>query len=296
MQPLKIVFLGTSASVPTKERGLPAVYLEYEGRKFLFDCGEGTQRQLLLAGKSPTSLDAIFITHYHGDHVFGLPGILNSMELNGREKPLYIFAPASTIHRIRWLVHSIPFSPSFPLVWKPVKGREVLWEERLFYIESYPLRHSTETYGYIFVEKDRRKLLKDKLDKLGVKDWRIYRRLKAGEEVEWKGMKLSPDEYTVVVKGRKVGYFVDTAPVDVPPVDYLIFDSTFLEEEREKAQETLHSTVKDAAEVAKKIGAKKLFLYHISPRYREEEKLLEEAKEIFENVEVAKDLMEIVLT
>ena len=250
----------------------------------------------MLAERSPTSIDAIFITHFHGDHTFGLPGLLNSMELNGRTKPLLIFAPASTIHRIRWLVHAIPFSPSFPLVWKPVKGREVLLETKLFYVESFPLKHSTETYGYIFREKDRRKLLKEKLDKLGIKDWRIYRKLKAGETVEWMDKILSPEEFTVLVKGRSIGYFVDTLPVDVPPVDYIIYDSTFLERDREKAKETMHSTAKEAAEIAKKAGAKKLFLYHISPRYKDVEEILKEAKEVFENVEVAEDLKTIDLT
>jgi ribonuclease Z len=257
MQPLKITFLGTSASVPTKDRNVSSVLLEYEGWKLLFDCGEGTQRQLMRAGKSPVSIDAIFITHFHGDHVFGLPGLLNTMELNGRQKPLLIFAPGSTLHRIRWLVHSIPFSPSFPLVWKPVEEGIIL-EEKDFYITSVPLHHNTETYGYIFHERDRRKLLKEKLDEIGVDDWRIYRKLKAGEEVKWKGKTLKPEEYTQLVRGRRVAYITDTAPVELPPVDFLIHETTFMGKDKEKAQETLHSTVKEVAELAKKMGVKKL--------------------------------------
>ncbi len=294
MQPIRLTFLGTSASVPTKERGLPAVHISYNGYSILFDCGEGTQRQLTLAGISPTSIDAIFITHLHGDHVFGLPGIINTMLLNNRRKPLYIFLPPTALRRVRWLVHAIPLFPLFPIAWIPVR-EGTIFEGREFHIEAVRLDHTTETFGYIFREKDRRKLLKDKLEKVGVNDWRIYRRLKAGETVTWNGIELSPEEYTTLVKGRSIGYFVDTAPTYIPPVDYLIHDSAFGEGEREKAEEVKHSTARQAAEVAKKIGAKKLFLYHISPRYRDPTPLLEEAKEVFPYVEVAEDLMTVEL-
>ena len=289
MQPLKITFLGTSASVPTKERNVSGVLLEYEGWKILFDCGEGTQRQLMKAGKSPISIDLILITHFHGDHVFGLPGLLNTMELNGRRKPLIIYGPPSTLHRIRWLVHAIPFSPSFPILWRGAE-EGVIFEEKNFYITAHPLKHNTETYGYVFHERDRRKLLKEKLDEIGVDDWRIYRKLKAGERVVWKGKELDPKEYTLLVRGRRVGYITDTVPVEIPSVDFLIHETTFTERDRDKAEETLHSTAKEVAELAKKMGARRLFLYHLSPRYHDPEEVLREAREVFPEVHLPKDL------
>lgn len=296
MQPIKLVFLGTGGSAPSKDRSTPSLYLEYEGNRLLFDCGEAVQRQLLLAGKSPLSLDAIFITHLHGDHVFGLPGLLNTMELNNRQRPLYIFAPSSALPRLKRLVHAIPFTPSFPLVWKNVKGEEVIFEGKLFRVRSLPLDHTVETYGYIFEEKDRRRLIKEKLDILGIKDWKVYRKLKAGESVRIGERILTPEEFTYVVKGRKIAYLVDTRKINPPRVDYLIADATFLSSEEEKARETGHMTVREAAEMAKEAGAKKLFLFHISSRYRKPEEIIREAKDIFENVHLPSDLDEVVLT
>ena len=294
MQPIKLIFLGTAGSAPTKERSSPGLYLEYEGNRLLFDCGEGVQRQLLLAGKSLLNLDAIFITHLHGDHVFGLPGLLSTMELNGRQWPLYVFAPPSALPRLRRLVHSVPFAPSFPLVWKGVR-EGVIYEKRLFRVRALPLDHTVETYGYIFEEKDRRRLLKEKLDALGIKDWRVYRKLKAGESVEVEGRVLTPEEFTYVVRGRRIAYFVDTRKITPPPVDYLIADATFLSSEEEKARETGHMTVREAAEMAKLAGARKLFLYHISSRYRDPEKIVSEAREVFPESYLPSDLEEVIL-
>ncbi len=285
MSELKLVILGTSSGMPTKERGMPGVYLEYNGKGILFDCGEGVQRSMILYGASPMKVRYILITHFHGDHVFGLPPLLHTYNLLGRRKGIYIFAPPSQINRLRRLVFSIPLHLNYPLIWKGAREGIIVQEDE-FLLEAVPLKHGVETYGYIFRERDRRKLIKEKIK--GIYDWNVLRALKAGKKVEYRGKILDPEEYTYILKGRSVAYITDTSEVVVPDVDILLHDSTFEEEEKELAEEKGHAVMEEVARKSCEKGVTYI-VYHISPRYRDVEEIERRVREVCPSARVARD-------
>ncbi|MEM5882692.1 MAG: ribonuclease Z [Candidatus Aenigmatarchaeota archaeon] len=297
-----VTFLGTVSGIPSKERNHPAISLEYYSKKketLLFDCGEGTQKQLMLAGISFMKIDKIFITHWHADHFAGLIPLLQTMNLEKRKKELKIFAPEAEkfVTNILSLGY---FGCKFPVV--PVNvpfhtDKITLIDETEDYqVFSIPTFHSIPSVAYSFKEKDRWSIDLEKIKKLGLKSGYWLKKLKKYGKVEYRGKEIKIEEVANLKKGLKVVYTGDTKPCDnivkiSEGADLLIHDGTFLEEESGKA----HTDVKQAARIAKKAEVKQLILTHISRRYTDVKELEENAKKIFENTRVAHDFMKVIL-
>ncbi len=293
---MEIVFLGTTAAVPTKERNHPAIALLYQGEVILWDCGEGTQRQLIKAGVNFMRISKIFITHLHGDHFLGLPGLIQTFGFMGREKELLIFGPPGIEQLVRAILSLGYYEREFDIEVRELTPG-VVWEEKSYAIEAFEVKHSAKTFGLLFREKKPRRFLREKAEALGIPPGPLYKRLQMGESVVWNGRVITPDMVLgEPKKGFRIVYTSDTRVVDIADLAQeavIIHDSTFSEEHIDKAEENLHSTAKEAAEIAKKSNAKALFLTHISPRYKDPNPLLKEAKEIFEPSYLAEDLMRV---
>ncbi len=296
---IKIQFLGTSGSVPTERRGMPSVYLEYRGHRMLFDCGEGTQRQMRIAKIPFMKLDQIFLSHFHADHCLGLGGLIQTMDLFKRQKKLEIYGPKGIHDVIQKVITTGHFIlEGFDLEINEVKPRGVkqIYADKDYRIKCVRLDHTVPCLGYSFEEAEKRPFLKKKALKLGVPEGPMFSRLQAGDSVKVGGRVIKPDD--VLGKpnpGRKVAYVSDSRPCAAAVglakgADVLIHEATFAHDLQESAIEGRHSTAKEAAEIAKKAGVKRLFLTHISQRYKKPEMLEEEAKGIFKAARMAEDL------
>jgi ribonuclease Z len=298
---LDITFLGTGSGPPTKTRNHSAIYLHYDQHNMLFDCGEGTQRQLIIAnGVSFMKLDHIFITHWHADHWVGLIGLLYTMNLEGRTRPLYIHGPDAE-RFIGDILDLDYWGSAFKVIPKdvPFEGnRETkIHETDEFEITSIPVRHSIPAVAYCFRERDKINVDIAKAEKLfGLKEGRLVGKLKEKGEVEYKGRKITLDEVGLRRKGIKLVYSGDTEPCEniaaiSKGADLLIHDATFVETK----EDMMHSGAKEAAEIAKKVGVKNLILTHFSRRYTDLREIEAEAKKIFPNSYVARDFMTVAI-
>ncbi len=295
---LKITFLGTSGTVPSVNRNPSAVFIQFGGYRFLFDCGEGTQRQMMIAKVGFRNLDHIFITHLHTDHFIGLFGLLETMSLNERERELTVYAPKAKVLQHLFEVFGYD-GLNYEVKVKEVRdGDEVRFEN--FKIVAFKTQHIVPSVGYALIEDERRgKFDRYKAEKvLGIPPGPLYAKLARGESIEWKGKIITPDMVLGKPrKGRKVVYTGDTRPTErtieiARDADVLIHDASFSEELKDWAVESGHSTAREAAEVAKAANVKKLILTHISTRYsKDATQLLNEAREVFENVMIAEDFM-----
>ena len=296
---MQLTFLGTSSMVPTKERNQIAVFLSYGSEGILLDCGEGTQRQFKIAGISLTKVTKILLSHWHGDHVLGLPGLiqtLSSMNYNGK---LEIYGPVGTKKRMEKMFEAFVFDKRISFIVKEVKSG-MLFENNEFQLEAYPLEHGIETLGYRFVEKDKRKIDMKKVKKLGVPVGPLLGELQQGKAIEHNNKKIMPDDVTYVESGKKIAYITDTVLCDncykiAQDADLLISEATYSSKLVGKSEEYGHLTAKQAAQVANKANAKQLVLIHFSARYKNTQEIEEDARNIFDNVICAKDFMKIEL-
>ncbi|MBI2557889.1 ribonuclease Z [Candidatus Woesearchaeota archaeon] len=296
---MQLTFLGTSSMVPTKERNQIAVFLSYGSDGILFDCGEGTQRQFKITGISLTKVTKILISHWHGDHVLGLPGLiqtLSSMEYNGT---LEIYGPEGTKKRMEKMFEAFIFDKRLDFAVKEIKNG-IFFENDDFQLEAYRLEHGIETLGYRFVEKDKRKVDMKKVKKLGVPEGPLIGKLQQGSSVEYKGKKIMPDDVTYMEKGKIVAYITDTVLCDscnktAEDADLLICEATYSSKLADKSEEYGHMTAKQAGQLANKANVKQLVLIHFSARYKNTQELEEDARDIFDNVICAKDFMKIEL-
>jgi len=297
---LRITFLGTSASIPTKTRALSSVALKREGEIFLFDCGEGVQRQMITAKIGFNRKTRIFITHMHGDHVLGLPGLLQTMSLLGRDKPLQIYGPQGIAEFIDAIKRTVKFALKFPVeVYEVEEG--LIVEEKEYEIHSAWAEHSVPSLAYALIEKPRPgRFNPERAISLGVPKGPLWSRLQRGEEIRLPdGRTIKPsDVLGPPRRGRKIVYVGDTRPSDAIAdfafgADVLIHEATFADDLAERAEDDMHSTPSGAALVAKKAKVELLVLTHISARYGDPKVLLEEAKKHFPNVIVAEDYMSI---
>jgi len=299
---IRIVFLGTTASRPTKLRGLPSIAVEFQKETLLLDCGEGTQRQMIIAGINPNRIKNILITHLHGDHFFGLPGVIWSMGLDMRTQDLNIYGPKGIKKFLDFLDEFLKPYRRFNLkVFEIDEGK--VFETEDYAVYAAKVKHSVLAYAYKIKEKDRPpKILKEKLEELKIPRGPFLRELKMGKEVKLKdGRIIKPsDVLGEPVKGKIIVYSGDAAPSESlikfsMDADVLIHEATFGEDEESKAREYRHSTAKDAARIAREAKVKNLILTHISARYEKGEQLLVESKEIFPNTFLAYDLFDFVL-
>jgi ribonuclease Z len=285
---LSLFFAGTAGSVPTARRGLPAILLRAGGERILFDCGEGTQQQLLRSAGLP-ELDAVFITHYHLDHWLGLVGMLKTFDLRARERPLAVHGPPG-LKALFATLRPIIGRTGYPLSLVELEPYE---EIRFggYAIGSFPVRHRVEAYGYAFVEDDRPGRFDAAAARaLGVAEGPDFGRLQRGETVG----DVRPEQVVGEDRpGRKIVYSGDTMPCQAVEVlaegaDLLIHEATFLSDERARAKETGHSTAAQAAELARDAGVRLLALTHLSTRYFPRE-IRDEARAVFARTVVPRD-------
>ncbi|MBN1502674.1 ribonuclease Z [Candidatus Woesearchaeota archaeon] len=296
---MEIIFLGTSCMVPTEERNHSSFLIEYNGEYLMFDCGEGTQRQLKAAKIKPGKLSKIFITHWHGDHVLGLPGLMQSLAFSEYEKTLEIYVPRNTKKYFDYMVKAFIQNTVVDYAVTEIKDEKVL-DTKGYRIEALALHHSIECLGFSFVEKDRRRINLPFVKKLGIPQGPLLGKLQNNKEILWKGKKVSAKDATKVVKGKKIAYITDTLLCSnchelAKDSDVLICDATYASDLEEKAKEYKHLTAMHAAQIASQNKVRRLIITHFSQRYKTADKILEEAKSIFPNTVAAYDFMKVKL-
>lgn len=298
---MELEFLGTGAGVPAKHRNVSSLALKLLDERnavWLFDCGEGTQMQILRTNIKPRKIEKIFISHLHGDHIFGLPGLLSSRSFQGGEEPIEIYGPTGLENYVRTSLQVTKTRLAYPLQFIEL-SEGMVFEDKQFSVECMLLDHGIDSFGFRVREADHEGVLQvEKLSKLGIPAGPIYGKVKRGEKVEL------PDGTTIDgkdfvgegKKGRIVTVFGDTRFTNKSSAfaknsDIIVHESTFNKNEAKLARAYFHSTTQQAATIAKDAHAKKLILTHISARYlaKEAKELEDEAKEIFSNTQVAKD-------
>ncbi len=294
---MQLIFLGTGAMVPTKERNHTSLFLRYKAEGIMFDCGEGTQRQLKIAGIRPSQVTKIVLSHWDGDHVLGLPGLIQTLAMSEDDKSLGIWGPPGTKQRFLHMLKAFEFHNKISLEISEYAPGCFL-ECSQYTITAHLLEHKVPCFGFEWIEKDRLRINIEKVRKLGMKDGPMLGRLQQGLDVKFQGKTVKAKEATYTVCGKKIGIISDTrlcrACYDIAQdKDLVVCDSTFAKKDGEKAHEYYHMTSEQAARVASESGAKKLVLTHISQRYREADLLLEEARIVFPEAVLAYDFMKI---
>jgi ribonuclease Z len=285
---LSLFFAGTAGSVPTARRGLPALLVRAGGDRLLFDCGEGTQQQLLRSVGLP-DLDAIFLTHYHLDHWLGLVGMLKTFDLRGRERSLAIHGP-SGLHTLFGMLRPILGRPGFPLEIVELDPHDEVRFDG-YAVGAFPVEHRVPAFGYVFQEDERPgRFDVEAARRLGVTEGPDFGRLQRGETVNG----VRPEQVVGPARsGRRIVLSGDTAPCQAVQVyahraDVLVHEATFLEEERDRARETLHTTARQAAEIARDAEVHLLALTHLTTRYFPRD-VRDEARAVFGNTVVPRD-------
>jgi ribonuclease Z len=294
---IEITFLGTSSMVPTKERNQSAVLISYKNEGILVDCGEGTQRQLKIANISLTKITKVLITHWHGDHTLGLPGLIQSLSASDYGKTLEVYGPRGTKQFFDNMLKAFVFDRNIEIKISEIKAG-IFFENKDFILEAMDLEHGIKTFGYNFIEKDKRRIDVKNIKKLGIPEGPLLGKLQNNKPISWKGKKINPKETTYVVKGRKISLIADTLPCNnchklAKDSDLLICESTYSSKLENKGEAYGHTTAKQAALIANRANTKKLILTHFSARYKSTEEIEEDAKDYFDNVICAYDLMKI---
>ena len=299
---MELEFLGTGAGVPAKHRNVSGIALKLLDERnaiWLFDCGEGTQLQILRSNIRPRKIEKIFITHLHGDHIFGLPGLISSRSFQGGDEALEIYGPKGIEEWVRTTLRISKTHLSYPLRFFEIKEEGIIFADKQFKVSCKKLDHGIESFGYRIEEADHvGELQVDRLMAMGLKPGPLFGEIKKGKMVTLpNGQQVNGRDFIgETIKGRIVTILGDTRKT-VQSVelarnaDILVHESTFNKDEAKLAKAYFHSTTQQAAEVAKAAQVKKLILTHISVRYlgKDISDLANEAKEVFENVRIAKD-------
>lgn len=290
--------LGTACMVPTKDRNASAIYLEIKGKGILFDCGEGTQRQMNIAGIQRTKVRYIFISHWHADHTAGILGLIQTIGSSTDDPELDIFGPTGTKNLFRNLMNACVFENKMNI---KVHEFNCPTEKKLlktseFEVFAINLDHSTHCLGFKLRETDKRKLKLKQVEEIGLPEGPIRAELQKGKTVEFKGKKLNPDDYSTLHKGKIFTYIADTAftrnAIDLAKdSDIILSEATHIKKHEDRSEQYKHMTSEQAAQIASMSNSKHLILTHFSQRYKTQEELLSEARDIFPNVEIAHDFL-----
>ena len=298
---LRITFLGTAGSVPTPKRSLPAILIQRKGEQLMFDCGEGVQRQMITDKAGLHRKMKVFISHMHGDHVLGLPGLLQTMALLDRERKLDVYGPPGIKGFIESIRETVQFVLTFPIEIQEIEEAGDICNEEEYNVQTVWANHVIPSLAYALVEKSRPgRFYPQKAKILDVPEGPMWSKLQRGCKVKLPdGRVVEPEEVLGSPRpGRKIVYTGDTRPFKglvkfADGADLLIHDATFDDDLAERAMEDGHSTSSQAAENAKKAKVKRLVLTHISARYGDTSLLLEQAQKIFKNTQVAEDFMRV---
>lgn len=296
---MKLVFLGTSAAMPTENRGMTCICLVLDKEILMFDAGEGAQISFLKSKIGWNKKMKIFVTHLHGDHVVGILGLLQTMSLQNRTESIDIYGPKGIEDFMAANLKVLNFGLTFPVRIMMISEGLVLDDES-YMIHCCEAEHSIPAYSYVYHEKDKPgKFYLEKAEALGIPEGKLWHELQRGQEIKIGDKTIKSSEVLGEKRpGKKIGISGDTRPTKkleefFKNCDYIIFDSTYSDELKDKARENFHSTAKEAAELAKKANVSNLILTHFSARYDDAEILVKEAQTIHGSVIAAKDLLEI---
>ena len=279
---------------PTKKRNHQAMFLKYRDEGLLFDCGEGTQRQFLFANIKMTKITKIFISHWHGDHVLGIVGLLQTLNNSEYNKKLEIYGPYGTKKKMTGLFKLYDFNLSFDYNIFDIK-EGIIVEEKDFKIMAVELDHGIPCFGFSFLENDKRKINMSFIRKKKIPNGPLLGKLQNNKDIEWNGEKISAKKATSLVSGKKISFIMDTILCDgcstlAKNSNVLICESSFTDEFENKAKEFKHMTAKQAGILAKKNNVKKLVLIHFSQRFKSTNPICDEAKKHHKNTICAEDL------
>lgn len=290
---IKVTFLGTAGSVPSKERNHTAILVSYKDENILVDCGEGTQRQFRKAGLNPCKITRLLITHWHGDHVLGIPGLLQTLAFSGYNKTLHIYGPHGTKEYLKKMFEVFSFTGNISLKVEEVSGH--FFENEEFILEAEKMSHGVPCNAYNFVKKGFIRIDKTKLKKSKISEGPHLQELKQGKDIVFKGKKYLVKNLTFRDEDKKISVVLDTSFNEkivsfVKGADLLAIESSFDLELGEKAKEYNHLSSEQAANIAKKANVKKLALTHLSQRYdKNPNRILKQAKKIFKNSYLVSD-------
>ena len=293
----ELVVLGTASQAPTRHRNHNGYFLRWDGEGVLFDPGEGTQRQFLLAGVSPTSITAICVTHFHGDHCLGLPGILQRLSLDRVTRSIPVFFPTSGRQYFDRLRHASVYRDDVDVQAMPVSADGTVWAGPSFAIVAHQLEHEPQTFGWRLEEPSARRFVPDLLDRAGISGPSVG----ALEQRGWidvDGRRIELAQVSRERTGQSMAFVMDTGMCDAAlklaaDVDLLVCESTFTTSDEDLARRYCHLTAADAARLARDAGARRLVLTHFSQRYPDSRVLADEAAAIFPDVVAAEDLLRV---
>jgi len=290
---VKITFLGTSAQIPTAKRNHTAILINHKEENILVDCGEGTQRQFRKLRMNPGKITRILITHIHGDHIFGLPGLISTLGFQEYNKTLKIYGPKGFKKFLEEFLNFEKMQKNFKMEIEEVSGK--FFENKDFYLEAKEMEHGIPTNAYNFIINDKLRINKTKMKELKIPPGPNLKLLKEGKKILFNNEVINPEDLTYLEKGKKISIVLDTLynpKIEgfVKNADFFICESSFGSDLKESALEKFHLTSEQAGKIAKKARVKKLYLTHISQRYESNKKfLLEDAKKNFEDVLIVKD-------
>lgn len=293
---INIIFLGTSSMIPTIERNHSSILISHKNQGILVDCGEGTQRQLRIAGIKPSKITKLLISHWHGDHVLGIPGLIQNLAAHNYKSILEIYGPRGSKRYLRNLLSGIVLQEKLKYEVKEISSG-IFYKNDLI-LEAIPLDHLTPCLAYSFKEKDVRKINLNYTKKFGLTRHPLLGSLQKGKDIVYKGKKILASKATTLIKGKKVAIIMDTAPTRnavriAKNSDLLIAESTWSKELEKFVMKRKHLTAELAAKMARQANARKLILTHFSQRYKNIKQLETEAKRIFKNTVLAEDFMNI---
>lgn len=292
---IKVNFLGTGSAIPTAEKNHVGTLISFADKNILVDCGEGIQRQFKIANLSPTKLTHLLISHWHADHTLGIPGLLETLAMSNYQKKILIFGPKGTKYNLS-LFEKIygRFRINYEI--KEVTSGKC-FEDKFFFVESMPMKHTRSTNAYSIKIKDRLRVDKNKLKKLALPNSPLIKKIQEGKDIFHPATKkkIKAKSITYLEKGKKISVIMDTSKNEnavriAKDSDLLISEASFIEAQRDRADAYKHLTVKDAATIAKKAKVKKLALIHNSQRYDDDIRpIIQEAKSVFKNTIIPKD-------